>query len=182
MTEYEKLYDEIQEVMNKIDNFCGMEKMKGTADKKTIELCTTMMQQSCALSNTAHELEEHLAWDEDAKIADEDGEEDGEVLVCPICGHRFVQGEGDYDYDNACVHYTCPNCDWEGNNPNDMSIEGIKDRLECDKYDYDLDGVEITDEDARLVIDRIEEGDDYDTAIEDVLNGIKECLEAGIED
>lgn len=177
---YEELYDEIQEVTNHIDNFCGLEKLQGVENKKTLELYTQMLQLSCALSNTAHELEEHLAWDDKEKT--EDSEEDGENMVCPICGHKFEQGEYEYDYDGGVLVYTCTECDWQGNNPNDMSIDGIKDRLECDKYDYDLDGVEITDEDARLVIDRIEEGDDYDTAIEDVLNGIKECLEAGIED
>ena len=63
-TEYEKLYDEIQNVTNNINNFCGFAKMKGsTSDEYTLQLMNKLSELSSELSDTAHELEEHLAWD-----------------------------------------------------------------------------------------------------------------------
>lgn len=61
---YEKLYEEIQDVTNKIENFCGFSKVLGlVADKYSLELIDKLAKLSSELSNTAHELEEHLAWD-----------------------------------------------------------------------------------------------------------------------
>lgn len=63
-TEYEKLYDEIQNVTNNINNFCGFAKMEGsTSDEYTLQLMDKLSELSSELSDTAHELEEHLAWD-----------------------------------------------------------------------------------------------------------------------
>lgn len=63
--EYEQLYDKIQETTNSISNFVGaksLERYKG-CDEKTIDLLVEMERLSSELSDTAHELEEHLAWD-----------------------------------------------------------------------------------------------------------------------
>lgn len=50
-----------------------------------------------------------------------------------------------------------------------------------DLYDnaryYDLKGVEFTDEDALYVIKQQKEGKRYDDAINDTLEGIRECLD-----
>jgi hypothetical protein len=63
-TEYEKLYDEIQDVTNNINNFCGFARMNGsTSDEYTLQLMDKLSELSSELSDTAHELEEHLAWD-----------------------------------------------------------------------------------------------------------------------
>lgn len=35
--------------------------------------------------------------------------------ICPKCGHPFVQGEGNYNYETALIDYECPECGWEGN-------------------------------------------------------------------
>ena len=34
---------------------------------------------------------------------------------CPLCGHQFEQGECNFNYDTALLDFTCPECDWEGN-------------------------------------------------------------------
>ena len=65
MEGYEELYDKIQETTNSINNFVGaksLESYKG-CDEKTIELLVEMERLSSELSDAAHELEEHLAWD-----------------------------------------------------------------------------------------------------------------------
>lgn len=46
--------------------------------------------------------------------------ESGEALpdvtyYCPECGHEFVQGEYDYNYDTAFLDFDCPECGWSGN-------------------------------------------------------------------
>ena len=33
---------------------------------------------------------------------------------CPECGHEFVQGEYNYNYDSGCLDFECPECDWQG--------------------------------------------------------------------
>lgn len=33
---------------------------------------------------------------------------------CPECGHEFVQGESNYNYDTAKLDFECPECGWEG--------------------------------------------------------------------
>ena len=62
--EYEKLYDEIQNTTNNINNFCGFSIMDdSTTDEYTIKLMEELQDLASKLSNVAHELEEHLAWD-----------------------------------------------------------------------------------------------------------------------
>lgn len=62
--DYEKLYDEIQDVTNKILNFCGFSKASGSVtDEYSLKLIDKLAELSSELSNTAHELEEHFAWD-----------------------------------------------------------------------------------------------------------------------
>lgn len=57
----------------------------------------------------------------------------------------------------------------------------IKTDLESQKRYYDLDGVEITFEDAQNVLDLINQGIDNEKAIDQVLQGIRECLSQGWE-
>ena len=57
----------------------------------------------------------------------------------------------------------------------------IKTDLESQKRYYDLDGVEITFEDAQNVLDLINQGIDNKKAIDQVLQGIRECLSQGWE-
>ena len=45
----------------------------------------------------------------------EDEEDEKSTYVCPKCGHVFVKGEWDYNYDTALLDFKCPECDWEGN-------------------------------------------------------------------
>ena len=64
MEGYEELYDEIQSVTNKMDNFFGNAILNETPmDKHTKHLIERLQRISNELSDTAHELEEHLAWD-----------------------------------------------------------------------------------------------------------------------
>lgn len=62
--EYEQLYDKIQDVTNDINNFCGFAKMNNSvSDEYTQQLMDRLSVLSSQLSDTAHELEEHMAWD-----------------------------------------------------------------------------------------------------------------------
>lgn len=64
MEGYEELYDKIQEFTNEMNNFFGMAKFNGVEmDDYTKELVEKMENISRELSETSHELEEHLAWD-----------------------------------------------------------------------------------------------------------------------
>ena len=64
MEGYEELYDKIQETTNEMNNFFGMAKFNGVEmDDHTKELVEKMENLSRELSETSHELEEHLAWD-----------------------------------------------------------------------------------------------------------------------
>lgn len=61
---YEELYDEIQSITNKVIMYCGLAEMENSkVDEHSLELMEKMKDLSTELSNTAHELEEHLAWD-----------------------------------------------------------------------------------------------------------------------
>lgn len=33
---------------------------------------------------------------------------------CPECGHKFEQGEWNYNYDYAVLDFECPCCGWSG--------------------------------------------------------------------
>ena len=61
--DYEKLYEQIQDVTNGISNFCGFSILTGTVSGKTLQLIDRLNELSGELSDAAHELEEHLAWD-----------------------------------------------------------------------------------------------------------------------
>lgn len=63
MEEYEKLYDQIQEVTNNALLFCGFQKLMGENSKKTAELLDKLMEAATEFADVAHELEEHFAWD-----------------------------------------------------------------------------------------------------------------------
>lgn len=94
---------------------------------------------------------------------------------CPICGHKFKQGEYNFNYDTALIDYTCHNCDWEGNSV--INAEKVENDLYDKLSDYDLDEIEITDEDVNLVMNQLEEGEEYEDALNFVLNGIRDCLD-----
>lgn len=95
--------------------------------------------------------------------------------VCPKCGHIFEQGEYEYDYDLAKLVFYCPDCDHSGCDIIDNS------KVENDLYDkldeYDLEGIEITDEDVLNVFQEIEDGEEYEDALKHVLQAIRDCLE-----
>ena len=57
-----------------------------------------------------------------------------------------------------------------------MNKELILSELNARKKYYDLDGVEITEEDVENVIELINGGMNENTAMAQVLNGIYECL------
>ena len=62
--EYEQLYDKIQDVTNDIANFCGEANMEGWfSDGMTNQLLSRFSEAASQLSDIAHEIEEHLAWD-----------------------------------------------------------------------------------------------------------------------
>ena len=63
-----------------------------------------------------------------------------------------------------------------------MTIENIISDLEHEKRHYDLDGVEITEEDALHVMDLVHDGVDKDEAVEITLNEIHDCLEEYLEE
>lgn len=57
-----------------------------------------------------------------------------------------------------------------------MDIEKVISELEERKLHHGLDCVEITEEDAELVIERVNGGMYLEDAVDEVLEGIKECL------
>ena len=36
------------------------------------------------------------------------------TYICPDCGHEFIQGEFNYNYDYATLDFECPDCGWTG--------------------------------------------------------------------
>lgn len=94
---------------------------------------------------------------------------------CPKCGHAFKEGEYEYNYTTGKLDFVCPDCDFSGTEVIDNS------KVESDLYDllgsYDLDGIELTDEDVNNVFVQMEEyGDTYNDALKSVLEGISNCL------
>lgn len=64
MEGYEELYDKIQDTTNEMNIFFGLARINGAKmDKHTIHLVEKLERLSVELSETSHELEEHLAWD-----------------------------------------------------------------------------------------------------------------------
>lgn len=60
---YEQLYERIQDMTNDINNFCGFAKMSSSVyDDYALQMMDKLQDLSNQLSNTAHELEEYLAW------------------------------------------------------------------------------------------------------------------------
>lgn len=59
-----------------------------------------------------------------------------------------------------------------------MTTEFIISELEHNKRYYDLNGVEITLEDAENVIDLIQGGMTMDMAVDEILTGIRNCLDS----
>ena len=57
-----------------------------------------------------------------------------------------------------------------------MNIDDIIEELTCQSKYFDLEGVEMTREDALYVIDLINGGMTFNEAIVETLNGIYECL------
>ena len=59
------------------------------------------------------------------------------------------------------------------------NIGNILRRLENEKKYYELDGVEMTEEDAQNVVSLLRQGMSMDDAISDVLNGIRDVISQG---
>lgn len=59
----------------------------------------------------------------------------------------------------------------------ELNLNTIIKDLENKKSNFDLGGVELTEEDANLVIKKVNSGIAYEAALNDVLAGISECLE-----
>lgn len=57
-----------------------------------------------------------------------------------------------------------------------MDRHEILSELESRKKQYELDGVEITEEDVDLVIERVNGGMYLEDAVDEILEGIKECI------
>lgn len=96
-----------------------------------------------------------------------------EKHFCPNCGHEFVQGESNYNYDTANTDYHCPNCEWEGTHEQVID-EG---KIISDLVDeIDNEGIEVTTEDAANVIKELEYHDSYKEAVKSVAEGIIDCL------
>lgn len=96
-----------------------------------------------------------------------------EKKYCPICGHEFVQGESNYNYETAYTDYHCPDCDWEGTYEQVLD----EDTIISDLVDaIDNEGIEVTSEDANNVISELAYHDSYEEAVQYVAKGIVECL------
>ncbi len=57
-----------------------------------------------------------------------------------------------------------------------MDRHEILSELESRKKQYELDGVEITEGDVDLVIERVNGGMYLEDSVDEILEGIKECL------
>jgi hypothetical protein len=62
-----------------------------------------------------------------------------------------------------------------------MDINYIISELDDCKGAYDLDGVEITEDDALQVLDFMKDGASFEEAVDAVLDGIREVLSEGWE-
>lgn len=94
-----------------------------------------------------------------------------EKKFCPHCGHQFVQGEGNYNYDTALIDYTCPDCGWEG-------TEALDEDTIMDDLSEELgEGIDVTPEDAVCVLSELEYHDCYESAVKSVADNIRECLD-----
>ena len=62
-----------------------------------------------------------------------------------------------------------------------INIKNILYELDARKCAYDLDGVEITEEDAKQVQVFMKDGASFEEAIDAVLNGIRDVISEGWE-
>jgi DNA-directed RNA polymerase subunit RPC12/RpoP len=62
-----------------------------------------------------------------------------ETYYCPECGHEFVQGEWNYNYDTANLDFECPECGWYGTH---MDLDNHNDD-ETDDWDDDYNHDEL---------------------------------------
>lgn len=60
--------------------------------------------------------------------------------------------------------------------------EKIKDYIEENLKHFELAGVEITEEDIDWAEEKIGQGKSIEDACDELLNGIRECLDEGLED
>lgn len=60
--------------------------------------------------------------------------------ICPDCGHEFIQGEFDYNYDYATLDFECPDCGWTGT---DSTVETGDTRYATD-IEWDTDGNDMS--------------------------------------
>lgn len=67
-------------------------------------------------------------------------------------------------------------------NYTNQEILSIQRELDEKKRQYELDGVEITQEDATTVLNMMSNGMSKDKAIDEVLNGIYEVISQGYDD
>lgn len=51
------------------------------------------------------------------------------TYICPECGHKFEQGEWNYNYDFANLEFECPDCGWTGT---DSTVKTDDDAMKSD--------------------------------------------------
>lgn len=90
-----------------------------------------------------------------------------EKKYCPKCGHEFVQGEYDYNYDTGDIVYTCPECDWEGTGALD------RDRIKSDFAEELGEECEVEEKDVDEVLETIQFCESYEEAMRTVAEEIK---------
>ena len=78
MENYEELYDKIQEVTTQTMNYCGNILMESVKGKRTQFLLHELQKSAGAFSDIAHELEEHLAFD---NLNEQQNEEDMTITL-----------------------------------------------------------------------------------------------------
>ena len=92
--------------------------------------------------------------------------------VCPNCGHEFVQGESNYNYDFGVLEFDCPECGWNGTDKmldNDEDESPYNDIIDyAEKYGYEALGYALyqvaKNKDAEIDWDLVREIWEYDGA------------------
>lgn len=90
-----------------------------------------------------------------------------EKKYCPKCGHEFVQGESDYNYETGDTVYTCPECDWEGTSALD------RDRIKDDLAEELGEELEVEEKDIDHVLETIQFCESYEEAVRTAAEEIK---------
>jgi hypothetical protein len=118
MEGYEKLYDKIQDVTNEMNRFFGLAILNSVPmDEHTKELVEKMENLSRELSETSHELEEHLAWDNNKNPLSRKEIIDSKILIGVditkikgilgywwVCSNNYISpftGSGVYTFNRA---------------------------------------------------------------------------------